>query len=81
MTDLGKGIPAKDLERIFEKFFRRGKADGRSPGTGLGLAIAKGFVEAMGGTITAESPAQRRRGTRITLHLPADRSAPRLRGA
>jgi two-component system sensor histidine kinase KdpD len=71
VTDLGKGIPAKDLENIFEKFFRRGKPDGRTPGTGLGLAIAKGFVEAMGGTIGAESPAVKRRGTRVTLRFPA----------
>jgi two-component system sensor histidine kinase KdpD len=70
VTDLGKGIPPKDLDRIFEKFFRRGKADGRTPGTGLGLAIAKGFVESMGGRIKAESPAQKRRGTRITLRFP-----------
>lgn len=71
VTDLGKGIAAKDLDHIFEKFFRRGKPDGRVPGTGLGLAIAKGFVEAMGGTIKAESPAVRKRGTRVTLRFPA----------
>lgn len=76
VTDLGKGIPRKDLERVFEKFFRRGKADGRIAGTGLGLPIAKGFVEAMGGRISAESPAQKRRGTRITLRLPVPRDAP-----
>ena len=72
VTDLGKGIPGKELDKIFEKFYRRGKADGRRPGAGLGLAIAKGFVEAMGGAIRAESPAQRRRGTRIVLRFPVD---------
>ncbi|MCX7303484.1 MAG: sensor histidine kinase KdpD [Hyphomicrobiales bacterium] len=71
VTDLGKGIAATDLEHVFEKFFRRAKPDGRIPGTGLGLAIARGFVEAMGGTIRAESPAVKRRGTRITLRFPA----------
>lgn len=71
VTDLGKGIAAKDLDTIFEKFFRRGKPDGRTPGTGLGLTIARGFVEAMGGTITAQSPAMRKRGTRLTLRFPA----------
>ena len=70
VTDLGRGVPAKDLEHIFEKFFRRGKPDGRTPGTGLGLAIARGFVEAMGGTVSAESPAVKRRGTRISLRFP-----------
>ncbi len=74
VTDLGKGIPPQDLERVFDKFFRRGKADGRMPGTGLGLAIAKGFVEAMGGHIRAESPAQKRRGTRITLRFPVEQA-------
>ncbi|MCA1440128.1 sensor histidine kinase KdpD [Ensifer sp. IC4062] len=71
VTDLGKGIPPGDLQRVFDKFFRKGKPDGRSLGTGLGLAIAKGFIEAMGGQIKAESPAVRRRGTRISMRLPA----------
>ncbi len=71
VTDLGKGIAQGDLEQVFEKFFRRGKVDGRTPGTGLGLSIAKGFVEAMGGRIKAESPALRRRGTRISMRFPA----------
>ena len=73
-----EGYPGKELDKIFEKFYRRGKADGRRPGAGLGLAIAKGFVEAMGGAIKAESPAQRRRGTRIVLRFPVD-SPHRLR--
>jgi two-component system sensor histidine kinase KdpD len=69
---MGRGIPAADIEKIFEKFYRRsGKADGRAPGTGLGLAIARGFVEAMGGTIKAESPAVKKRGTRFVLRFPA----------
>jgi two-component system, OmpR family, sensor histidine kinase KdpD len=71
VTDLGKGIPSEDLDRIFEKFYRRGKPDGRAPGTGLGLSIARGFVEAMGGKIQAESPALKKRGTRIVMRFPA----------
>lgn len=70
VTDLGKGIAPADLEQVFDKFFRKGKPDGRSLGTGLGLAISKGFVEAMGGRIKAESPALKRRGTRITMRFP-----------
>ncbi|MGE0279009.1 MAG: DUF4118 domain-containing protein [Rhizobiaceae bacterium] len=70
VTDMGKGIPEKELELVFEKFFRRGKPDGRTPGTGLGLAIAKGFVEAMGGSIKVESPAVKKRGTRIAMRFP-----------
>ncbi|MDB5562078.1 MAG: histidine kinase [Hyphomicrobiales bacterium] len=70
VTDQGKGIPEADLERIFDKFYRRGKPDGRSPGTGLGLSISRGFVEAMGGRIKAESPAVRKRGTRLVMRFP-----------
>jgi two-component system, OmpR family, sensor histidine kinase KdpD len=81
VTDLGKGIAQKDLEKIFEKFFRRGgKADGRKPGTGLGLAIARGFVEAMGGRIQAESPAVRKRGTRLVMRFPVPEQ-PRMEDA
>lgn len=71
VTDLGRGIPPEDLEKVFEKFYRRGKADGRAPGTGLGLSIARGFVEAMQGRIHAESPAVRKKGTRIVMRFPA----------
>lgn len=70
VSDQGKGIPESDLDRIFEKFYRRAKGDGRQAGTGLGLAIARGLVTAMGGTIRAESPALRRRGTRFVIRLP-----------
>ncbi len=70
VTDQGKGIPPKDLDKIFDKFYRRAKGDGRAPGTGLGLSIARGFVESMGGTIKAESPAVRKRGTRFIVRLP-----------
>jgi len=75
VTDQGKGIPPEDLDRIFEKFYRRGKPDGRAPGTGLGLSIARGFVEAMGGKIHAESPALKKRGTRIVMRFPASSEA------
>ena len=70
ITDQGKGIPPKDLDKIFDKFYRRVKGDGRAPGTGLGLSISRGFVESMGGTIKAESPAIRKRGTRFIIRLP-----------
>lgn len=71
VTDHGKGIPPEDLDRVFEKFYRRGKPDGRAAGTGLGLSIARGFVEAMGGHIHAESPAVKKKGTRIVMRFPA----------
>ena len=59
VTDEGPGVKPADLERIFEKFYRGGRPDGRKAGTGLGLSICRGLVEAMGGTIIAQSPAIR----------------------
>ena len=70
VTDEGPGVKPADLDRIFEKFYRGGRADGRKPGTGLGLSICRGLIEAMGGTIVAQSPAVRRRGTQIVIRLP-----------
>jgi two-component system, OmpR family, sensor histidine kinase KdpD len=52
----GPAIDAHDLEQVFEPFVRLSGEDDRQ-GTGLGLAIARGFVEANGGRIWAESPA------------------------
>lgn len=71
VTDEGPGIKPADLDRIFEKFYRGGGTDRRKPGTGLGLSICRGLIKAMGGTISAESPAARRRGTRMIVRLPA----------
>jgi two-component system sensor histidine kinase KdpD len=73
VTDEGPGVKESDLERIFEKFYQGGRPDGRKTGVGLGLSIAKGLIEAMGGRIWAESPAARRRGTRLLVALrPAE---------
>ncbi len=69
VIDEGEGIPDADLERIFEKFYRSGVADRRRAGTGLGLAICRGFVEAMGGTITARNRPDRR-GALFAIALP-----------
>ncbi|MFJ4876238.1 ATP-binding protein [Streptomyces sp. NPDC088745] len=53
VTDRGPGVPDDSKGRIFEPFQRYGDAP-RGAGVGLGLAVARGFVEAMGGTLTAE---------------------------
>ncbi|HVY17711.1 MAG TPA: sensor histidine kinase KdpD [Rhodopila sp.] len=69
ISDEGPGIPAGEAERIFEKFYRGGGPDRRRAGTGLGLAICRGFVEAMGGTISAANRSDRP-GAVFTITLP-----------
>lgn len=75
ITDEGVGIAAEDLPHVFDSFYRARRQDRAGPGTGLGLAIAHGLMEAMGGTIEAQSPrpdapADGAPGTVITLTLP-----------
>jgi signal transduction histidine kinase len=53
VSDHGEGIPARDLPRVFTKFFRRDH--GKPTGSGLGLWISRGLVEAHGGRLTATS--------------------------
>ncbi|WP_330173219.1 sensor histidine kinase KdpD [Streptomyces sp. NBC_01498] len=53
VVDRGPGVPDDAKERIFEPFQRHGDAP-RGAGVGLGLAVARGFVDAMDGTLTAE---------------------------
>jgi signal transduction histidine kinase len=58
ISDTGPGIPAQDLEHMFERHYRGVQAASQIPGTGLGLAIAKDLVEQMQGKIQVFSPAQ-----------------------
>ncbi len=69
VIDEGEGIPPRDVERIFDKFYRAKGTDRQRAGTGLGLAICRGFVEAMDGTITAANRTDRP-GAIITITLP-----------
>jgi two-component system sensor histidine kinase KdpD len=77
ILDEGDGIPAADLERIFDKFYRAQKGDQVRAGTGLGLAISRGFVEAMHGTITAANRTDRP-GAAFTITLPIPAGIERL---
>jgi two-component system sensor histidine kinase BaeS len=67
VLDTGEGISPQDLERVFDPFFRADPAR-QGSGAGLGLALAKRIVEALGGSIRAES--QPSRGSRFAITLP-----------
>jgi two-component system sensor histidine kinase KdpD len=69
VSDSGPGIPAADLERVFDKFYRVSGPQGGAQGTGLGLSISRGLIEAMGGTVQARSPVRDDRGTAIHICL------------
>lgn len=69
VADRGHGIPAEDLPRVFERFYRADKS--RSSGNaGLGLAISKAIITAHGGTIEVAS--EENAGTTFTVRLPAN---------
>jgi two-component system sensor histidine kinase KdpD len=53
--DRGPGIPERERERIFDKFYRRGAVKDRVPGTGLGLYIAREILRTHGGDLWIES--------------------------
>jgi signal transduction histidine kinase len=69
VADDGIGIPEKDLERIFERFYVVDKGRSREKGgTGLGLSIVKHVTEAHGGKVYASS--EPGTGTTFSLQLP-----------
>jgi signal transduction histidine kinase len=74
VRDTGPGIPAEELPRIFERFYRgTNTGDARASGSGLGLAIARSIVEMHGGSIEVGS--ELGSGTEFRIHLPRGREA------
>ncbi|MEN2748434.1 ATP-binding protein [Sphingomonas sp. T9W2] len=76
IADEGCGIPEDDLVRVFERFYRVRRSEASPRGSGLGLAIAKGFVEALGGSIEAQTPGVGNGGTKIVIELPIAGAVP-----
>lgn len=73
VTDTGEGIPTRDVERVFERFYRVDSARSRGTGgTGLGLSIVKHVAESHGGAVSVES--ELGAGSAFTMRLPADRA-------
>jgi PAS domain S-box-containing protein len=69
VADTGHGMTAEQLERLFDPFDRLGAESGEVEGTGLGMPLSIGLMEAMGGTIRAES--EPGAGTTMRVELPA----------
>ena len=71
VQDDGMGIPAKDLEMIFERFYQvESHLTRKHGGMGLGLSVARGMIEMHGGRIWAES--EEGRGSVFTFLLPLE---------
>ncbi len=79
VADNGAGIPAANLTRIFDRFYRvdRGRSR-REGGTGLGLAIVKEIVESLGGTVSVASVEGQ--GSQFTIRVPASPPIPPAAG-
>ncbi len=74
VSDTGQGIPEKDQEHIFEKFYRVDRPGQEIEGTGLGLSIVKEIVEHHGGTVAVQSHANK--GSKFSVTLPATQWEP-----
>jgi signal transduction histidine kinase len=73
VSDTGPGIPAEDLDHVFDRFYRGEAARARgSGGSGLGLAIVQALVSAHDGTVSVES--EPGKGASFRVMLPKARN-------
>ena len=72
VADSGRGIPPKDLEHLFDRYYQV-RAEDRRTGSGLGLNLTKGIVELHHGRITVQSGENR--GSIFTVELPLERNS------
>ena len=72
VRNTGSYIPPEDLAHVFERFYRADKSRTAGDSSGLGLAIVQSVVEAMGGTVAAES--SETAGTAFTVLFPRENS-------
>ena len=68
VEDDGPGIPAEELARVFERFFRGRSTRDQQRGSGLGLTVVRRIVDAAGGSVSAEQ--REPRGVRVIVRLP-----------
>jgi signal transduction histidine kinase len=76
IADTGVGIPAEELPKIFDRFFRGRQAASLAPGTGIGMTVVATLVQAQGGDIEVVSKPGR--GTEMTITFPSAGAPPTI---
>lgn len=71
ISDNGNGFPEKEMDLVFDKFYRLNHT--KAGGTGLGLSIVKGFTEVMGGNVSLENLLEG--GAKFTIKIPCEISS------
>lgn len=70
VRDTGRGIPAQEVPKIFERFYQAENQDGNSIGSGIGLHLVKEYIDMHEGEITVQSEINK--GSTFSVYIPAD---------